>query len=137
MAYTLGDPLRELRLILRVNGFLVGVVLGLLLLTAPRTLLLTWGIYESGPSWPLRLAGAGQLGLGIFFFLTASQDYLSKLTLVTTVLTNSVLALVLLTAYLQQELTGLSGIGQVLFVLVFLLYLVGAVLPLRYVRGRE
>jgi hypothetical protein len=135
MAYTLGDPFRPLRLILRVNGFLVGIVLGLLLLVTPRTLLLAWGLFESGSLWPLRLAGAGQIGLGIFFFLTASQDYLSKLTLITTVLTNGVLALVLLTAYLQQELTQLSTVGQLLFVLVFLLYLLGAVIPLRYVRG--
>ena len=137
MAYTLGDPFRSLRLILRINGFFVGVVLGLLLLFAPRTLLLGWGIYESGPIWPLRLAGASQIGLGVFFFLTASQDYLSKLTLITTVVTNSLLALVLLVAYLQQELTGLSTVGQVLFVLLFLLCLLGAVLPLRYVRGSE
>ena len=137
MAYTLGDPFRSLRLILRINGFFVGVVLGLLLLFAPRTLLLGWGIYESGPIWPLRLAGASQIGLGVFFFLTASQDYLSKLTLITTVVTNSLLALVLLVAYLQRELTGLSTVGQVLFVLLFLLCLLGAVLPLRYVRGSE
>lgn len=137
MAYTLGDPFRSLRLILRINGFFVGVVLGLLLLFAPRTLLLGWGIYESGPLWPLRLAGASQIGLGVFFFLTASQDYLSKLTLITTVVTNSLLALVLLIAYLQQELTGLSTVGQVLFVLLFVLCLLGAVLPLRYVRGSE
>lgn len=137
MAYTLGDPFRSLRLVLRINGFFVGVVLGLLLLVAPRTLLLAWGIYESGPGWPLRLAGASQIGLGIFFFLTASQDYLSKITLFTTVLTNGVLALVLLTAYLQQELTNLPATGQVLFILIFLLYLLGAVIPLRYVRGES
>lgn len=137
MAYTLGDPFRSLRLILRINGFFVGVVLGLLLLLAPRTLLLGWGIYESGAIWSLRLAGASQIGLGIFFFLTASQDYLSKLTLITTVVTNSLLALVLLVAYLQRELTGLSTVGRVLFVLLFVLCLLGAVLPLRYVRGSE
>ena len=137
MAYTLGDPFRALRLILRINGFFVGVVLGLLLLFAPRMLLLAWGIYENGPIWPVRLAGASQIGLGVFFFLTASQDYLSKLTLITTVVTNSLLALVLLIAYLQQELTGLSTVGQVLFVLLFLLCLLGAVIPLRYVRGSE
>jgi len=135
MAYTLGDPFRPLRLVLRMNGFFVGVVLGLLLLIAPRTLLATWGIYESGPLWPLRMVGASQIGLGIFLFLTANQDYLSKLTLFTTVLTNGLLAVVLITAYLQQELTGLSVVGQVLFVLVFLLYLLGAVMPLRYIRG--
>lgn len=135
MAYTLGDPFRSLRLILRINGFLVGIVLGLLLLATPRALLLAWGIYESGVLWPLRLAGASQIGLGIFFFLTANQDYLSKLTLFTTVFTNGLLALVLLTAYFQQQLLHLSATGQVLFVLIFLLYLLGAVIPLRYVRG--
>ncbi len=135
MAYTLGDPFRALRLMLRINGFLVGIVLGLSLLIAPRTLLLGWGIYDGGTIWPLRLAGTSQMALGAFFFIMATQDYLSKAVLWTITLTNSILALVLLTAYLQQELAGLSTMGQVLFVLVFLLYLLGAVIPLRYVRG--
>ena len=135
MAYTLGDPFRSLRLLLRTNGVLVGLILGVGLLAAPRTWLLSWGIYESGPLWPLRLAGASQLGLGLFFFLMASQDYLSRLMLVSTVIANSVLALVLLAAYLQEELTALSTVGQLLFVLIFLLYLLGAVIPLRYVRS--
>ncbi len=134
MAYTLGDPFRGLRLMLRINGVLVGIVLGLLLLAAPRTWLLAWGIYTGDVIWPLRFAGTSQIALGAFFFLMATQDYLSKAILFTIILTNSILALVLLTAYLQQELAGLSAVGQVLMVLVFLLYLLGAVIPLRYVR---
>lgn len=135
MAYTLGDPFRSLRLLLRTNGVLIGLVLGICLLTAPKSWLVGWGIYTSGALWPLRFAGASQLGLGLFFVLMAGQDYLSRLMLISTVIANSVLALVLLTAYLQQELTALSPVGQVLFVLVFLLYLTGAVIPLRYVRS--
>lgn len=135
MAYTLGDPFRPLRLVLRLHGFFIGLVVGLLLLLAPRAWLLQWGIYESGALWPWRFAGASQLGLGILFFLLAGQDYLSRLALITTVMTNSLLALVLLTAYLRQELSGLSGVGQGLFILIFLFYLLGAVIPLRYIRG--
>jgi hypothetical protein len=135
MAYTLGDPFHTLRLVLRLHGFFIGLIVGLVMLAAPRTWLLDWGIYESGPIWPWRFAGASQLGLGILFFLLAGQDYLSRFALITTVITNSLLALVLLTAYLRQELTGLSGTGQLLLVLVFLLYLLGAVIPLRYIRG--
>lgn len=135
MAYTLGDPFRSLRLILRFHGFFIGLVVGLLLLVAPHAWLFEWGIYESGPLWPWRFAGASQLGLGILFFLLAGQDYLSRLALMTTVLTNGLLALVLFTAYLRQELTGLSGVGQGLFILIFLFYLLGAVIPLRYIRG--
>lgn len=135
MAYTLGDPFRSLRLLLRINGLLGGVVLGLCLLVTPESWLLSWGVYESGALWPFRFAGASQLGLGLFFFLMANQDDLSRLMLLSTVIANSVLALVLLTAYLQQELTSLSTVGQVVFVLVFLLYLMGAVIPLRYVHS--
>lgn len=135
MAYTLGDPFRSLRFVLRLNGFVIGVLLGLFLFVAPRSSLLHWGIYESGPLWPLRFAGAGQVGLGIFFILMASQDYLGRFMLITTAVTNTLLALVLLVAYLQQELTALSTVGQVLFVLIFLFYLLGAVIPLRYVRS--
>ena len=135
MAYTLGDPFRPLRLVLRINSLLVGIGLGLLLWITPQPLLFGWGIYSGGVLWPLRLAGATQVALGIFFFLMASQDYLSKPTLLVTVLINSILALVLLSAYLRQELTALSGFGQLLFILIFFVYLVGAVAPLRYIRG--
>lgn len=135
MAYTLGDPFRSLRLVLRIHGFFIGLVVGLLLLLAPRAWLFQWGIYESGPLWPWRFAGASQLGLGILFFLLAGQDYLSRFALITTVITNSLLTLVLLSAYLRQELMGLSGMGQILFVFIFLFYLLGAVIPLRYIRG--
>ena len=135
MAYTLGDPFRALRLMLRINGLLVGIGLGLLLVSAPRAWLLAWGIYAGDAIWPLRFAGVSQMALGAFFFVISTQDYLSKAVLLTTILTNSLLALVLLSAYLQQELVGLSMAGQILFVLIFLLYLLGAVVPLRYMRG--
>ena len=68
MAYTLGDPFRSLRLVLRLHGVFIALVVGLVLFGAPHTWLSQWGIYESGPLWPWRFAGASQLGLGILFF---------------------------------------------------------------------
>jgi hypothetical protein len=44
------------------------------------------------------------------------------------------MAIVLLIAYLQQELAALTLIGQLVLVAIFLLCLIGAVFPLRYLR---
>ena len=119
---------------MRLNGALVGLALGLLLLLAPKINLAAWGLTTGGPAWPLRAGGSLLLALGLLFVLSANQDVINLPVLLSMVIANSLLALVLLFAYLQQELAGLTPPGQLLLVLVFLLCLVGAVAPLRYFR---
>lgn len=135
MAYTLSDHFRPLRIVMRCNGFVVGVILGLLFLTLSKATLTNWGLYTSGLLWPLRLAGALLLTFGLTFLLAANQDLISLLMLVTMSIANSLLALVMLFAYFQQELSQVGSGGRILFVLLFLLCLISAITPLRYLRA--
>ena len=134
MAYTLTDQFRPLRRTMRLNGITVGLALGLLLFLLPQTILSAWGLYTGGALWPVRATGAVLIALGLLFFLTASQEVISLPLLLGMTIANGLLALVLLMAYLQQELSGLTPIGRLLLILVFLLCLIGAVTPIRYFR---
>lgn len=135
MAYTLTDQFRPLRLIMRINGLTVGLVLGLLLLVSPRVALSNWGLLTGGHVWPLRLAGAALIASGLFLLLLSRQDLIGLSLLITVIVTNALFSMVLLIAYFQQELLHLNGLGRVLLVLVFILCLAGAVTPLRYIRA--
>ena len=134
MAYTLTDQFRPLRVTMRLNGLVIGLALGLLCLLSPKTSLAGWGLYAGGSLWPLRALGGLLLALGILYVLGANQDFINQPLLVSMVVANSLLAFVLLIAYLQQELTGLTRLGQWLLVAIFLLCLIAAVVPLRYFR---
>ncbi|MCB0105207.1 MAG: hypothetical protein KDE53_04850 [Caldilineaceae bacterium] len=135
MAYTLGDPFRPLRLLLRLNGIIIGLLLGLFLLVAPGSLFLRWELAVPGALWLLRLNGANLIALGCFLLIAAGQDTMNRVLLFTATLTHVLWALTLFFAYLQQELVLGSVVGQLLFVLLFVLCLLGAVLPLRYIRS--
>lgn len=137
MAYTLGDPFRPLRIILRVNGILLGLLLGALFLLLPDSLLIRWGLAVNGMLWSLRLAGASQIALGCFLLIASGQHYMNRVLLFTATLTHVLWVLTLLSAYLQQELAKLLVAGRAFLILAFLLCLIGAVAPLRYVRSSD
>ena len=119
---------------MRLNGLVIGLALGLLCLLSPKTSLAAWGLYTNGALWPLRATGAVLLALGLLYVLAANQDIINMPMLLSMVVANSLLAIVLLFAYLQQELAGLTLLGQLLLIVIFLLCLIGAVVPLRYFR---
>jgi hypothetical protein len=135
MAYTLTDHFRPLRLIMRINGLMIGVVLGLLLLVTSRGALNDWGLLLGGYVWPLRLAGVALIAFGLFVLLLSSLDMIGLALLLAMTVTNSLFAAVLLIAYFQQELSQLNGLGRMLLIVVFVLFLAGAVTPLRYLRA--
>jgi multisubunit Na+/H+ antiporter MnhG subunit len=135
MAYTLTDHFRPLRLIMRINGLAVEIVLGLLLLVTPRGILSDWGLLTGGYIWPLRLAGAAMIALGLFLLLLSSLDMSRPSLLLAITATHTLFALVLLVAYFQQEFSQLNGLGRILLIVVFVLCLAGAVTPLRYLRA--
>ena len=135
MAYTLTDQFRPLRLIMRINGLIVGLALGLLLLVSPLVALSDWGLLTGGYVWPLRLAGASLIASGLFLLLLSRQDLIGLSLLMTVTTTNTLFSVVLLIAYFQQELIHLNGLGRVLLIVVFVLCLAGAVTPLRYIRA--
>lgn len=135
MAYTLGDPFRSLRVLLRINAILLGLFIGFCFLLLPDGLLVNWGGVTMGAVWPLRLAGASQIAIGFFLLIASGQDYMSRILLFTATLTHTLWAVVLLLAYLQGGLVIVTSTGRLLFVFVFLLCLLGAVIPLRYIRS--
>ncbi len=119
---------------MRLNGAVIGLALGLLLLLVPKTNLAAWGLYTGGALWSLRAVGGLLLALGLLFVLGSNQDVIHLPVLLSMVVANSLLAVILLLAYLQKELASLTLSGQLLLVFIFLLCLIGAVAPLRYLR---
>lgn len=137
MAYTLGDPFRPLRLILRLNGLVIGLLLGAIFFIMPGALLVRWGSAVDGAIWLLRLTGANLVALGCFFLIAAGQNTMNRLLLFTATLTHILWALALFFGYVRQEIVLVSLLEQLIFVLIFVLCLLGAVLPLRYIRNSE
>lgn len=135
MAYSLNDVYRFLRLVMRIDGVIVGLGLGLLLSGAPRSALAEWGVHAAGPVWPVRLAGGLLITLGVLLLLSAQERIVGGPSMVAMSLGNGVIAFVLLIAYLQQELAMLNLFGRLLLVVVFVVCLIGAVFPVHYVRA--
>ena len=135
MAYSLGDPYRPLRIVLRMNGLLVGLGLGTLLAFIPGAVMANTGLQGSGGLWVARLAGAALIALGALFVLAAGQRALELPLLIACALFHGLAALLLLVSYLQRELTGLALFGQIALLLVFILCLAGALAPVRYLRA--
>lgn len=135
MAYTFTDHYRTVRMMLRVDGLVVGVGLGTLLLLYPVELLTDLGFAAGGPAWTARVGGSGLVGLGIGLISAANEPELRAASLLSAMLSNGLLAISLLFAYFQGELGNLSAWGVLLLILVFAVCLITAVLPIPYVRG--
>jgi hypothetical protein len=134
MAYTLTDPLSPLRTVLRVVGS-TNLLLGGTMLLFPRLILTEWGAPESTVEWPLRLAGAFLFTLGIYYLLAANERTVGTTVMITCIAGNGLFAIVTLLAYLQQDLANLTPVGLGALFVVFVIALVGAVTPLRYLRA--
>lgn len=135
MAYTLSDHFRPLRVVLRINGVVVGSLLGVVLLTVSRNVLGAWGLYESGHLWPLRLAGALLMVLGLLSLVISGQRVIGLGLLAPVTIAYLLLALVLLAAYFQREFAQLSPLGSLLLVIIFSLCLVAVLAALPYLRA--
>lgn len=134
MAYSLGDPYRSLRSILRVDGITVGWALGGLLLLLPQSRLAAWGIWLGESVWPIRMAGALLLALGILLVWVAQERTIAPPIMATAAIANAAVAFVLTAAYLRQEFAELVIVGRVMLVLVIVVCLIAALAPLRYLR---
>jgi hypothetical protein len=134
MAYTLTDPLNPLRNVLRMSGS-TALLLGGTMLLFPRLVLTEWGTPGTAANWPMRLAGAFLLTLGIYYLLAANERSVGTTAMVTCITGNGLLAVVLLIAYLQGDLANLTPVGLGALLVVFVLALIGAVAPLRYLRA--
>lgn len=137
MAYTFTDHYRPVRLMLRIDGLVVGLGLGTLLLIYPIDLLTELGFAAGSPGWPARVAGSSLIGLGIGLFVAAGEPDLRAASLLTSMISNALIAVSLLFAYFQGELADLSAWGLLLLIVLFVTCLVTAVLPIPYIRGLE
>ncbi|MBV7331905.1 hypothetical protein KFU94_27480 [Chloroflexi bacterium TSY] len=135
VAYSLTDYYRPIRMIFRLNGFIIGLGVGAFLLIFPRNLMIGWGLQVAGPAWPARIAGSVLIALGCLFVASAGQRIIHVPILLSAVMSNGLIAIVLLLSYLQREFAELSITGQAVLIVVFLLCLITAVLPLRYIRA--
>ncbi|HQY92914.1 hypothetical protein [Caldilinea sp.] len=134
MAYTLSDPFRSLRVVLRLSGA-ASLLTGLIFLLLPdATAVETMGL-GAGPLWPLRLAGAALLTLGIFYLLTAGERIIRLPALVTVALGNGLPSVLVVTAYLQQQMAEFTWPLQGAMLTLFVIWLTGAVAPLRFLRA--
>lgn len=133
MAYTLSDPFRPLRTVLRVCGVTM-LLAGLLLLLLPADRLASW-LAITAPLWPARLAGAGLLTIGVYYLLTAGERVIGVPALVACSLGNGLPAVVIVSAYLQQDMAALGWPARIALVALFVAFLTGAVTPLRYLRA--
>jgi hypothetical protein len=134
MAYTLTDPLSPLRNVLRVTGS-TSLLLGGTMLIFPRLVLTEWGAPESEVEWPVRLAGAFLLTLGLYYLQAANERTVGTTAMITCITGNGLFAAVLLAAYLQQDLANLTPVGLGALFVVFVIALIAGVTPLRYLRA--
>ena len=134
MAYTLTDPFGALRTVFRLSSATF-LLWGGLMLFLPGAVLAEWGAPGSELTWPVRLAGALLCVFGIFFLMSANERAIGVSTMVACTLSNGLAALVLLIAYLQREFIDLTLFGLIALIVIFVVCLIGAVAPLRYLRA--
>lgn len=137
MAYSFIDLYRPLRFALRVQGSTTGLGLGTLLALTPQPALAQWGIYTAPEIWPIRLVGIQLITMGLIFLNLAKEPFIRTAYLFAITFGNSAIAIVLLFAYFRQEFVQVSNLGQWGLVLIIFLCLIGAVVPLRYLRVED
>jgi hypothetical protein len=135
LAYSLNDLYSGLRFVLRVNGVVLGVGMGSLLLVWPRGVAAAAAAGSEVVLWPLRLAGGLLLTYGVMLLLAAQERVIGAAGMIGLMIGNALLALVLLVGYLQGEFAGLGLLGQIGLVVLFVFCLVCVLTPLRYLRS--
>lgn len=133
MAYSLNDPYRLYRYVLRANALLCGLGLGLLLLGPAHWTadLLGWPMPRQ-TLWPVRLGGAGLAGMGLLFLDLSARPVIRGRSSLVVIACNALLAGVVLTAYLTGDLAPTTPVGVAVLLVLFLSQLVCAVLPVTY-----
>jgi hypothetical protein len=117
-----------------MDGLIVGVGVGLSLLLVPKGVLSTAGLYAGEALWPHRLVGSLLLAFGIMLLLSAQERVVSTASMIAMLVANTLMAIVLMVSYLQGEFAGMGLLGQIVLVLFFLLCLISAIVPVRYLR---
>ena len=132
MAYSLNDPYRGLRTVLRVDGVLVGLAWGGVLLAAPQLLQNLWTDSETVSLWVWRIGGAGLIAMGLAFLELSGRPVISRLSALTVMLVNGVMGGVLFQAYVSGALIPPQIWGKLLLLGLFLCNLICVILPWVY-----
>jgi hypothetical protein len=74
------------------------------------------------------------LAHGVTLLLAAQERIVSAASMVAMLIANALVALVLVVSYLQGEFAGMGLVAQIVLVLLFLLCLISAIVPVRYLR---
>jgi hypothetical protein len=135
MAYSLGDAYRPLRLVLRVNGTVIGLVLGGTLMLASESMLSRLGLMGTGTPVGLRIAGAALVGVGMFLLYGAGAREVEVSVIIPCMVFHALLAVVLLLAYLGGNLDSMGMAARIGLVVVVVLCLMGTLVPVRYLRA--
>ncbi len=135
MAYTFTDHYRAVRTVLRMDGLLVGVGLGTLLLIYPTQWFAALGFAVDGATWAIRMGGGGLVGLGVGLIMASSERELRIGSLMAAIVGNGAMAGAILVSYLRSDLADLTAWGQALLLIFFVICLLSTVLPIPYVRG--
>ena len=134
MPYTLRDPFRSLRGVLRLCGT-ASLLAGLIFLLTPGAAITAALGLDAGPLWPLRLAGAALLTLGVHYLLSAGERSIGLPVLASCALGNGLPAVLVVVAYLQGEMAAFAWPAQFAMLAFFVVWLLGAVAPLRFLRA--
>ncbi len=133
MAYTFNDHYRAARLLLRVNGVIIGLGLGALLLVYPRDLLEAAGV-TLGSAWAARIGGSALIGQGIGLLSAAAQSELRPAVLLAALISNGAISISLLISYLEGDMDALHPVGAGGLLVIFIICLLTAVLSVPYIR---
>ncbi len=68
------------------------------------------------------------------FLISAADRVVSTVSMATMIIANGLMAIVLMVGYLQGEFAGLGLIGQIILIVIFLMCLISAIVPVRYLR---
>jgi hypothetical protein len=135
MAYSLGDAYRPLRLVLRVNGTVIGLALGGTFMLASESILTRLGLMGTGTPVGLRIAGAALVGVGLFLLYGSGGREIDLSVIIPCMVFHALLAVVLLLAYLGGGLDSMGLVARIGLVVIFVLCLLGTLAPVRYLRA--
>lgn len=135
MAYTFTDHYRPARLCLRLNAVLIGLGLGLLLLVYPRDMFMAAGV-TLGSAWTARIGGGALIGLGIGLLSASMERDLHPAWLLAAIVGNGAIAISLMIAYFEGEMSALHPIGAGVLLVIFVVCLLTVAFSAPHIRGR-
>lgn len=132
MAYTFTDHYRAVRWVLRADALVVGLGVGTVLLVQPAWMLQWLGVHTGTAPWVGRIGGSVLWGLALGMLAAAGESEVRRPMLLAAAVSNGLMVVSLLAAYLQPAFLDLTWWGTFFLLVVFATCLLTTVLPLPY-----